>query len=109
MTQSINQIMEALDTVLSTTVWANGDNEIITLAEELHIGNNNGQPRAIEDLERLSLVGAYVALQIKMDCFDIAVETLDDNTLATRVKEMVFNEAKKILSGTSINVNQRVA
>ena len=74
----------------------NEDRQIISLADELQIGHNNA-PRSIEDLPRASLVGAYVSLQIRTDNFDIAAESLETKTLALRVKEMVFAEAKKIM------------
>ena len=88
--------MIALNNVLTTTVWVNNDRQIISLADELHIGKNNS-PRSIEDLPRTSLVGAYVSLQIRTDNFDVAAESLDTKELALRVKEMVFAEAKRIM------------
>lgn len=96
MQKNIKEIMIALDQILTTTVWVNQDRQIVSLSDELHIGNNN-TPRSIEDLPRASLVGAYVSLQIRTDNFDIAAETLETRDLALRVKEMVFSEAKKIL------------
>ena len=96
MPKNIKEIMIALNQVLTTTVWVNEDRQIISLRDELQIGKNN-TPRSIEDLARASLVGAYVSLQIRTDNFDIAAESLDTKTLALRVKEMVFAEAKKIM------------
>ena len=96
MSKSIKEIMIALNQVLTTTVWVNEDRQIISLADESQIGHNNA-PRSIEDLPRPSLVGAYVSLQIRTDNFDVAAETLETKTLALRVKEMVFAEAKKIM------------
>ncbi|MCL2538435.1 MAG: hypothetical protein FWF34_01325 [Alphaproteobacteria bacterium] len=96
MGKNIKEIMVALDKVLSTTVWVNGDRQIVSLADELHIGAGNA-PRTIEDLPRASLTGAFVSLQIRGDNFDVAAESLDTTDLALRVKEMVFAEAKKIL------------
>ncbi len=96
MPKNIKEIMIALNQVLTTTVWVNEDRQIVSLADELQIGNNNA-PRSIEDLPRTSLVGAYVSLQIRTDNFDIAAETMDTKTLALRVKGMVFAEAKKIM------------
>ena len=96
MQTNIKDIMIALDQVLTTTVWVNQDRQIVSLSDELHIGNNNA-PRSIEDLPRTSLIGAYVSLQIRTDNFDIAAETLETQDLALRVKSMVFAEAKKIL------------
>lgn len=96
MQKNIKQIMIALDQVLTTTVWVNQDRQIISLSDELHVGNNNA-PRSIEDLPRTSLVGAYVSLQIRTDNFDVAAETLETHDLALKVKEMVFTEAKKII------------
>lgn len=96
MPKNIKEIMIALNQVLSTTVWVNEDRQIISLRDELEIGKNN-TPRSIEDLARPSLVGAYVSLQIRTDNFDIAAESMDTKTLALRVKEMVFAEAKKIM------------
>jgi hypothetical protein len=100
--------MAALDKVLAATVWVNGDRQIVSLAEELHIGNNNA-PRSIEDLPRTSLIGAYVSLQIRTDNFDVAAESLDTAALALSVKTMVFAEAKKILDTESGESNARVA
>ena len=100
MTKNIKEIMIALNQVLTTTVWVNADRQIISLADELQIGNNNA-PRTIEDLPRASLVGAYVSLQIRTDNFDVAAETLDTKTLAMNVKSMVFAEAKKIMDAQS--------
>jgi len=94
--KNIKEIMVALDSVLTTTVWVNADRQIVSLADELHIGTNN-TPRSIEDLSRAALVGAYVSLQIRADNFDIAAESLDTDVLANKVKEMVFSEAKKVL------------
>ena len=96
MAKNIKEIMVALNQVLTTTVWVNKDRKIVSLAEELHVGNN-GAPRSIEDLPRASLTGAYVSLQIRADVFDIAAESLQTNELSARVKEMVFSEAKKIM------------
>ena len=108
MTKSIKEIMIALNQVLTTTVWVNEDRQIISLADELQIGNNNA-PRSIEDLPRPSLVGAYVSLQIRTDNFDVAAESMDTKALALRVKEMVFAEAKKIMDATDGTASQHVA
>ena len=96
MAKNIKEIMIALNQVLTTTVWVNEARQIISLADELKIGQNNA-PRSIEDLSRASLVGAYVSLQIRTDNFDVAAESMDTSALALRVKEMVFAEAKKIM------------
>lgn len=108
MAKNIKEIMIALNKVLTTTVWVNEDRQIISLADELKIGMNN-TPRSIEDLPRTSLVGAYVSLQIRTDNFDIAAEGMDTKTLAMRVKEMVFAEAKKIIDAESGASADRVA
>lgn len=108
MSKSIKEIMIALNQVLTTTVWVNEDRQIISLADELQIGHNNA-PRSIEDLSRPSLVGAYVSLQIRTDNFDVAAETLETKTLALRVKEMVFTEAKKIMDAADVTVTSKVA
>ncbi len=96
MAQNIKQIMGALNKVLTATVWVNKDREIVSLSDELHLGENN-IPRSIEDLPRTSLLGAYVSLQIRTDNFDVPAESLETKELAARVKEMVFSEAKKSL------------
>ena len=96
MAKNIKEIMIALDKVLTTTVWVNADRQIVSLADELHIGAGNA-PRTIEDLPRPSLIGAFVSLQIRADNFSIAAESLETADLALRVKDMVFAEAKKIL------------
>ena len=96
MAKNIKEIMIALNKVLTTTVWVNANRQIISLADELKIGVNNA-PRSIEDLPRNALIGAYVSLQIRTDNFDVSAESLDTKTLALRVKEMVFAEAKKII------------
>ena len=109
MQKNIKQIMIALDQVLTTTVWVNQDRQIISLSDELHVGNNNA-PRSIEDLPRASLVGAYVSLQIRTDNFDVAAETLETHDLALKVKEMVFSEAKKIMdAGNTDSKNHAMA
>lgn len=108
MQKNIKEIMIALNQVLTTTVWVNEDRQIISLRDELQIGKNNA-PRSIEDLNRTSLVGAYVSLQIRTDNFDIAAESLDTKTLALRVKEMVFAEAKKIMDAGKVETIDRVA
>ncbi|MDE6250220.1 MAG: hypothetical protein K2M34_01115 [Alphaproteobacteria bacterium] len=108
MQKNIKEIMIALNQVLTTTVWVNEDRQIISLRDELQIGKNNA-PRSIEDLNRTSLVGAYVSLQIRTDNFDIAAESLDTKTLALRVKEMVFAEAKKIMDAGKVESTDRVA
>lgn len=100
MPKSIKEIMIALNQVLTTTVWVNGDRQIISLADELQIGQGNA-PRCIEDLPRTSLVGAYVSLQIRTDNFDVAAESMETSCLALKVKEMVFAEAKKIMDAKS--------
>ncbi len=102
MTKNIKEIMIALNTVLSTTVWVNAERQIVSLADELQIGRNN-TPRSIEDLPRNSLVGAYVSLQIRTDNFDTAAESMETAALASRVKEMVFAEAKKIMDAQSFD------
>ncbi len=104
----MKEIMIALNQVLTTTVWVNEDRQIISLADELRIGHNNA-PRSIEDLPRTSLVGAYVSLQIRTDNFDIAAETMETKTLALRVKEMVFAEAKKIMDSADGAQSNQVA
>ena len=103
MTKNIKEIMIALNQVLTTTVWVNEDRQIVSLADELKIGQNNA-PRSIEDLSRPSLVGAYVSLQIRTDNFDVAAETMDTKALALRVKEMVFAEAKAIMDSADASV-----
>ncbi|MBR2412858.1 MAG: hypothetical protein IKB10_04335 [Alphaproteobacteria bacterium] len=103
MQKNIKEIMIALNQVLTTTVWVNEDRQIISLADELKIGHNNA-PRSIEDLARTSLVGAYVSLQIRTDNFETAAESMDTKTLALRVKEMVFAEAKKIMDSADSSV-----
>jgi len=108
MPKNIKEIMVALHKVLTTTVWVNGDRQIVSLSDELQIGHNNA-PRSIEDLPRSSLVGAYVSLQIRTDNFDVAAETLDTKTLALRVKEMVFAEAKKIMDSSENTGESTVA
>ena len=108
MPKNIKEIMIALNQVLTTTVWVNEDRQIISLADELKIGQNN-TPRSIEDLERTSLVGAYVSLQIRTDNFDISAESMDTKKLALRVKEMVFAEAKKIMDSADNSVQSNVA
>lgn len=108
MQKNIKEIMIALNKVLATTVWVNKDRQIISLADELKIGQNNS-PRSIEDLARTSLVGAYVSLQIRTDNFDVAAESMDTATLALRVKEMVFAEAKKIIDIADAKVKHKVA
>lgn len=106
MQKNIKDIMIALDQVLTTTVWVNQDRQIVSLSDELHIGNNNA-PRSIEDLPRASLIGAYVSLQIRTDNFDTAAETLDTKDLALQVKSMVFVEAKKILDAGNITTKSK--
>ena len=110
MTKNIKEIMIALNKVLTTTVWVNEDRQIISLADELQIGVNN-TPRSIEDLPRASLVGAYVSLQIRTDNFETSAESLDTKTLALRVKEMVFAEAKKAMdsANNATTSNEQVA
>ena len=108
MPKSIKEIMIALNQVLTTTVWVNEDRQIISLADELKIGQNNA-PRSIEDLSRPSLVGAYVSLQIRTDNFDVPAETMETRDLALRVKEMVFAEAKKIMDASDNSVKSGVA
>ena len=108
MQKNIKEIMIALHKVLSTTVWVNGDRQIVSLSDELQIGHNNS-PRSIEDLPRASLIGAYVSLQIRTDNFDVAAETLETKDLALRVKEMVFAEAKRIMDAEDGNADQTVA
>ena len=108
MPKNIKEIMIALNQVLTTTVWVNEDRQIISLADELKIGQNNA-PRSIEDLSRPSLVGAYVSLQIRTDHFDVPAETMETRDLALRVKEMVFAEAKKIMDASDNSVKSGVA
>lgn len=108
MTKNIKEIMIALNQILTTTVWVNEDRQVISLADELKIGQNN-TPRSIEDLPRTSLVGAYVSLQIRTDDFETAAETLDTKTLALRVKEMVFAEAKKIMDSADSSIQSGIA
>lgn len=108
MPKNIKEIMIALNQVLTTTVWVNEDRQIVSLADELKIGQNNA-PRSIEDLSRPSLVGAYVSLQIRTDNFDVAAETMETRDLALRVKEMVFAEAKKIMDATDGSMKSGVA
>jgi len=108
MAKNIKEIMMALNKVLTTTVWVNEERQIISLSDELQIGLNNA-PRSIEDLPRASLVGAYVSLQIRTDNFDVAAEGMDTKTLAMRVKEMVFAEAKKIIDAADDSKERGVA
>ena len=108
MPKNIKEIMIALNQVLTTTVWVNEDRQIISLADELKIGHNNA-PRSIEDLPRASLVGAYVSLQIRIDNFDTAAESLETKALALRVKEMVFAEAKKAMDSVDATLSSGVA
>ena len=97
MARNVKEIMGALDKILNATVWVNGDRQIVSLADELSIGTN-GNVRSIEDLPRADLIGAYVSLQIRGDNFDVPAESLETLDLADAVKQMVFAEAKKVLS-----------
>jgi hypothetical protein len=108
MSKNIKEIMVALNKVLTTAVWVNEDRQIVSLADELHIGQNNA-PRSIEDLPRASLVGAYVSLQIRTDNFDVAAESLETKALALRVKEMVFAEAKKAMDSAEAAASEKIA
>ncbi|MDR0726536.1 MAG: hypothetical protein LBF37_00565 [Rickettsiales bacterium] len=108
MSKNIKEIMVALNKVLTATVWVNEDRQIVSLADELHIGQNNA-PRSIEDLPRASLIGAYVSLQIRTDNFDVAAESLETKTLALRVKEMVFSEAKKVMVSSDVTAVEKIA
>ena len=108
MPKNIKEIMVALNKVLTTTVWVNNDRQIVSLSDELHIGDNN-TPRSIEDLARSSLTGAYISLQIRSDCFDVAAESLETPALALRVKEMVFAEAKKIMDEDTATSGDKIA
>jgi len=101
MAKNIKEIMLALDRVLTATVWVNADRQIVSLADELHIGAGNA-PRTIEDLPRPSLIGAFVSLQIRADNFSVAAESLETADLALRVKDMVFAEAKKLLDAADV-------
>ncbi|MDR2770188.1 MAG: hypothetical protein LBB08_01940 [Rickettsiales bacterium] len=96
MAKNIKEIMTALDKVLNSTVWVNSDRQIVSLADELG-RSPDGQVRAIEDLPRQALIGAYVSLQIRSDNFDVEPESLETADLAASVKKMVFVEAKKLL------------
>ncbi|MCQ2562103.1 MAG: hypothetical protein MJ158_00580 [Alphaproteobacteria bacterium] len=102
MPKNIKEIMIALDEVLKETLWVNSDRQIVSLREELCIGNN-GMPRDITDLSRAALTGAYVSLQIRTDNFDVAAETLSTPELAARVKALVFAEANKIMTAATEN------
>ena len=108
MAKNLKEIMAALDKVLNTTVWVNADRQIVSLADELHVGAGNA-PRAIEDLPRSSLIGSYVSLQIRGDDFSVAAESLETADLAARVKEMVFAEAKRIMDADAPMVAERKA
>ena len=96
MAENIKKIMTALDNVLNQTVWVNSERQIVSLAEELHVGAG-GQPRTIEDLSRGSLIGALVSLQIRADDFSVSAESLDGVELAAKVKSMVFAQAKCLM------------
>ena len=100
MARNIKEIMVALDKILASTVWVNSMRQIISLADELSTSEND-QVRAIEDLPRESLIGAFVSLQIRSDNFDQSAEGLDTPVLAQAVKNMVFAEAKKLLNAES--------
>ncbi len=108
MSSNIKEIMVALDKVLTATVWVNSDRQIVSLAEQLRVGNGNS-PRSIEDLARSSLIGAYVSLQIRTDNFDVAAESLETPDLAQKVKEMVFAEARKALESDREEDKHRTA
>ena len=108
MSKNLNEIMVALDKVLTTTVWVNADRQIVSLADELSIGMGNA-PRTIEDLPRTSLTGAFVSLQIRADNFSVAAESLETSDLAMRVKEMVFAEAKKLLDAATTTQTEKIA
>ena len=105
MARNIKEIMAALDKILAATVWVNGDRQIVSLADELSIGVN-GNVRSIEDLSRTSLIGAYVSLQIRSDNFDITAESLETADLAAAVKQMVFAEAKKVLTAVDVDIRK---
>lgn len=105
MARNIKEIMAALDKILAATVWVNGDRQIVSLADELSIGTN-GNVRSIEDLSRTSLIGAYVSLQIRSDNFDITAESLETADLAAAVKQMVFAEAKKVLTAVDVDIRK---
>jgi hypothetical protein len=85
--------MTALDQVLASVAWLGSDGKIDSLKGRLQ----NGTADSLDKLPRDALTGAYIALQIKCDNFEPAVEALNDDELAVRVKAMVFSEAKRIL------------
>lgn len=89
---NIKSIMIALNNILTNTVWVNDKREIVSLSDKLQ----SGIP-CIEELDKGSLIGAYVSLQIRTDNFDISADTLTQEELAKRVKEMIFSEAKKLM------------
>ncbi|MCL2629550.1 MAG: hypothetical protein FWD33_02570 [Alphaproteobacteria bacterium] len=96
MTQNLIQIMSALDNVMASTAWLGADGRIESLKDRLQEGADS-----LDKLPRDALTGAYIALQIKTDNFEVAVEGLSDEDLALRVKAMVFSEAKKIIDAQS--------
>ena len=108
MARNIKEVMGALDNILGATVWVNSDRQIVSLAEELS-QSENGNVRSIEDLPRASLVGAYVSLQIRGDNFDFPAEGFETADLASKVKEMVFAEAKKVLDAGATDISRKAA
>ena len=105
MAKNVKEIMGALDKILNATVWVNEERHIVSLADELAIGEH-GQVRSIEDLPRAALMGAYVSLQIRADDFEIPAESLETADLAAAVKKKIFIEAKKILSATDADLRK---
>ncbi|MDR2685654.1 MAG: hypothetical protein LBB23_02665 [Rickettsiales bacterium] len=102
-TTSIVKIMAALDQVLDNVAWVDSDGRLDSLKNQLQ----SGKVESLDNLSRDALVGAYVALQIKRNDFEPLVETLDDESLAMRVKAMVFAEAKKSLDAASVDTDER--
>jgi len=94
MAQTLSEIMKRLDIVLKKIVWVNPNRDIVSLHDELKIGE--GSIKSIEDLPRESLIGAYVAIQVYLDDFSIAAETLETKDLARIVKEQVFQMVKDL-------------
>ena len=108
MARNVKDIMEALDKILSSSVWVNSDRQIVSLADELSV-SENGHVRTIEDLPRPSLTGAFVSLQIRSDNFEVTCESMTTPELASAVKNMVFAEAKKILASEKESAERKIA
>ena len=95
--KSMSILMNTIDLVLEEIVWVNKNSDIVNLKQVLSNKTNCKSAGCLESLPYEDLIGAYTCLQIRHDMFDEDVTSKSNKEISSKVKEMIFFEARNKL------------